>query len=108
MTTADRPAELTRVERFLGHLDSLTDGAEPVFTPVAATKAGLPRVMVMGYRGLPQPGMCTAVTYGVSLAAHEEWQIGKPELTITVASDDESWGLAVGVLAEQLRGECPR
>jgi hypothetical protein len=79
MTTADRPAaEQTRVERFLGHLDALTGGAEPVFIPVPSTKAGLPGVTVMAYRELPDPAMFTAVTYGVSLASHEEWQLGKP------------------------------
>lgn len=109
MTTANGAAGGggTRVERFLAHLDALTGGTEPRFVPVASTKAGLPGVTVMQWRGLPEPGMSTAVTYGVSLASHEEWRLGKPELSISVASDDEAWGLAVGVLAEQLRASCP-
>jgi hypothetical protein len=109
MTTADSApgSGRTRVERFLAHLDGLTGGTEPRFLPVASTTVGLPGLTVMGYLGLPEPGMFTAVTYGVSLVSHEEWRLGKPELTITVASDDEAWGLAVGVLAEQLRGSCP-
>jgi hypothetical protein len=51
--------------------------------------------------------MLTAVTYGVSLAHHDEWRLGKPELTMTVASSDDRWGQAVGFIAEQLRGTCP-
>lgn len=95
------------MERFLAHLDGLSGGAEPRFLPVTSTKPGLPRVMVMHYAGLPEPDMSTAVTYGLSLADHPEWHAGRPELTITVASEDDHWGLAVGFLAEQLRGDCP-
>ena len=98
---------MTSAERFLAHLDGLSGGAESRFLPVTSTKPGLPRVMVMQYQGLPESGMSTSVTYGLSLADHPEWQAGRPELTITVASEDDSWGLAVGFLAEQLRGNCP-
>jgi hypothetical protein len=41
------------------------------------------------------------------LAPHEEWHLDKPGLTISVASDDGSRGLAVDVLVEKLGGVCP-
>ena len=51
--------------------------------------------------------MLLGLTYGLSLAEHELWQHGKPELCIGVRSADRRWVLAVAHLAEQLRGDCP-
>ncbi len=47
------------------------------------------------------------MTYGLSLAHHESWRQGRPELSICVRSEDPSWGMAVGYFAEQLAGDCP-
>lgn len=97
----------TRVERFLAHLDALSGGVEPEFWPVEPTKPGLKGVTVISYRGLPEAGMFLGFTYGLSLADHDLWQHGKPELCICVQSDDPLWVLAVATLAEHLRGTCP-
>ena len=50
--------------------------------------------------------MLTAFTYGLSLAQHPDWRLGKPELAISVRSLDFAWAHALGGLAETLRGEC--
>lgn len=97
----------TRAELYLAHLDRLTDSIEPDFQPVDSTHPGLPRVMSIIYRDLPGPGLLTGLTYGLSLAEHSEWPHGKPELCISVQSEDISWPLAVAYLAEHLRGEAP-
>ena len=97
----------TRVERYLAHLDRVSGGLEPRFTRVASTKPGLHGVTVISYEGVPEAGMLTAITYGLSLAEHPEWTHGKPELAISVRSPDLEWGHAVGHLAEVLRGSCP-
>jgi hypothetical protein len=98
---------VTRVERYLAHLDGLAGGAEPEFFPVDSTHDGLAKVVAIVYRDLPEPGMLTALTYGLSLADHPTWRLGKPELCISVTSADVAWGLATAFLAERLRGECP-
>ena len=97
----------SRAERFLAHLDRVSGGLEPRFTRVSSTKPGLHGVTVMAYEGVPESGMLTAITYGLSLAEHPEWRAGKPELAIAVRSADLAWGHVIGHLAETLRGECP-
>ncbi len=97
----------TRVERYLAHLDRVSDGVEPRFTRVASTHPGLAGVTVMSYEGVPEPGMLTAITYGLSLAEHPEWRFGKAELAIAVSSLDLAWGFVIGHLAETMRGDCP-
>jgi len=106
----DLPAQATpptRVERFLGHLDSLSGGLEPEFFPTDSTTAGLKGVTAITYQDLPEPGMLTAVTYGLSLASHPEWVLGRPELCISVRSQDIAWARATAFIAEQMRGDCP-
>jgi hypothetical protein len=97
----------SRFERFMAHLDAVSGGLEPAFHPIESTHDGLPPVHVIVYRDVPEPGTLTAITYGVSLADHAEWRLGKPELCLAIDSDDEAWALAAGHLAEQLRGTAP-
>lgn len=51
--------------------------------------------------------MLLGLTYGLSLAEHDLWRHGKPELCICVQSADLRWVLAIAHLAETLRGDCP-
>ena len=97
----------TRVERYLHRLDALSGGVEPQFHPVASTSPGHPGVTAIVYRDLPEPGLLCGLTYGLSLAASEEWRHGRPELSVCVRSDDHVWALAIAHLAEQLRHDCP-
>lgn len=97
----------SRAERFLARLDDLAGGVEPEFLPVTSTHRGLPQVTVMSYTDLPEPGMLTAITYGLSLAWHPEWTAARPELCLSVEATDELWARAVGHIAETLRGVCP-
>ena len=97
----------SRAERYLAHLDRVSGGLEPRFTRVASTRPGLHGVTVISYEGVPEPGMLTALTYGVSLATHPEWRLGKPELALSVRSLDPAWGYVLGHVAETLRCECP-
>ena len=95
-----------RAERFLAHLARVSGGLEPRLTRIASTRPGLAGVTVISYDGVPEPGMLTAFTYGLSLAEHPGWRLGKPELAISVRSLDPAWVHAVGGLAETLRGDC--
>jgi hypothetical protein len=97
----------TRIERFLAHLDALTGNSEPEFWPIESTKPQMKGLTAITYPDLPEPGFLTAVTYGLSLAKHELWRHGKPELCISVRSTDKRWARAAAFIAEQLPGECP-
>ena len=97
----------TRVERFLDHLDGLSGGLEPEFWRVDSRDPGHQSVTAIGYHNVPEPGLLTGITYGLSLTKREEWTHGRPELSICVRSDDPAWVLAVAHLADGLRHECP-
>lgn len=96
----------SRAERYLAYLDTLTDGAEPRLQPIPAGRPGLEDVITVIYRDHPEPRYLTGMTYGLSLADHRDWHGIKPELCVSVRSDDPIWALAVGYLAERLRGTC--
>jgi Suppressor of fused protein (SUFU) len=96
------------VDRYSNHLDMLAAGQErSIFMPIGSTTPGLPPVASIVYRDLPEPGMLTSFTYGLSLASHPNWVYGRPELCISVNSDDLRWATAMALLAERMRGDCP-
>lgn len=68
---------------------------------------GGPNVTSIVYRDLPEAGLLTSLTYGLSVADHPEWTLGRPELCISVRSDDRRWGMAIAYLASALAGRCP-
>jgi hypothetical protein len=98
---------VSRVERFLAHLDRLSGGVEPAFTPFRSDKPGQDQITVMTYTDHPSPGYLVGHTYGLSLADHPAWRNGSRELSIRVRSTDRLWTMAAGHLAETLRGRCP-
>jgi hypothetical protein len=99
--------ERTRVERFLAHLDALSGGVEPQFWPMESSHPGHKGLTAIGYRDLPEKGLLTGITYGLSLARQDEWRLGRPELSVCVRSQDPKWALSIAYLAESLRHDCP-
>ncbi|HYD51455.1 MAG TPA: suppressor of fused domain protein [Gemmatimonadaceae bacterium] len=91
----------------MAHLDRLSGGVEPRFFPVDQPAGTSPKITSIVYRDLPEPGMLTGLTYGLSLAHHREWKLGRPELCISVRSDDERWAFAIAQLANALIHDCP-
>ena len=100
----------SRAERYLDRIVELAGGREPdrVY-PIESTRPDvhLPPVAAFSFPDLPEPGLLTGFTYGLSLARHPDWTLGRPELAITVESDDAGWPIAIAIMAERLRGECP-
>lgn len=94
------------IERYMEHLDRIFQ-TEPEFISHKSTVPDLKGVTSIIYRDIPEKGMITALTYGLSLAVHPDWKLGRPELIISVDSDDISWGEVVGYVANKLRGDCP-
>lgn len=95
----------TPIEKYLSHLDNIFQ-IEPEFFG-GDKKGDHPGVTSIVYSELPESGMITGLTYGLSLVEHPDWKLGRPELLISVESTDKSWAQAAGFIAEQLRGDCP-
>ncbi len=96
-----------RAERFLDRVIQLSGGIEPVMYRVDSTHPGQGPITAMVLHELPEPGMLTGVTYGLSLSEHPDWILGKPELTISVRSTDIAWALCIAIFAEEHRGKAP-
>jgi hypothetical protein len=96
---------LTPIEEYLAALDELTGGVEPKNVLITEDHER-PPLWVFIYRDLLEPKSITAFTYGLSDEDHSHWVKGKPELVISVHSQDERWAVAMGFVAKKLRGEC--
>ena len=97
----------SRAEAFLIHLSAVSGGREPRLLKVDSTRPEVDPVYVVTFDDVPEPGMTTGITYGVSLVDHPLWQGARPELCLTVQSTDDAWMWALGQIAEKLRGDCP-
>ncbi|WP_236059841.1 suppressor of fused domain protein [Chitinophaga rhizophila] len=93
-------------ERYLDHLDQIFQ-VEPEFYNEVSQIPGLPAVTAIVYKDIPKKGYTTAFTYGLSLATHPEWKLGRPELCVCVASDESAWAHVGAYIANKLRGDCP-
>jgi hypothetical protein len=96
---------LSSIELFLNRLDGLVCG-QPEYYLVTPRDVRPPLWSII-YRDFPMDGGITAFTYGLSSVDHPDWQAGKPELVLSVASGSLDWGLAIGHLALSMRGEHP-
>ncbi|MBX2895975.1 MAG: hypothetical protein KF763_11065 [Cyclobacteriaceae bacterium] len=96
----------TPAEKYLEHLDKIFQ-QEPTLYKNDSLIDGLPGVTTIVYKDIPEKGFITALTYGLSLVKHPDWKLGRPELCISVNSPNLEWGLVVGHLANNLRGDCP-
>ena len=52
---------------------------------------GKARMLVYYFADFPTKGMLTAVTGGLSNASHPSWVHGKPELMISLQTEDHGW-----------------
>ena len=95
----------TPVEMYLDHLNRIFK-QEPEFFTNESTIPGLPGVTGIVYKDVPEKGFVTGLTYGLSLVQHPKWKFGRPELCITVKSEDFNWGKVAAFLANKFRGDC--
>lgn len=96
----------TPVEKFIDHLDRIFQ-TEPEYFREKSEREGIAGVTSIIYKDIPEKGMITGITYGLSLGKHPDWKFGRPELIISVDSKDTSWAQVAGYLANRLRGNCP-
>lgn len=69
------------------------------------TEDGRSAVFVFFYEDLPEEGTLTAVTLGLSEAAHPEWVNGRPELILSLDTQNRDWGLSAAHFAAHYRGQ---
>lgn len=98
--------QVTPVDLYLDHLNKIFQ-QEPLFFKNESEIEGLPGVTSIVYKDIPEPGFITGLTYGLSLVNHPAWKFSRPELCITVNSNDIIWGQVAGYVANRLRGSCP-
>jgi hypothetical protein len=70
-------------------------------------KDGQTPLYILFYENMPEKGMLTAVTCGLSDVKHEKWIYGRPELIISLESSSKAWGLTLGYFAAQFRSKLP-
>ncbi|GAA4166592.1 hypothetical protein GCM10022217_40620 [Chryseobacterium ginsenosidimutans] len=95
---------MTPIEKYIEHLDNIFQ-QEPLFYNNESLIDGVKGVTSIVYRDIPEKGFITAITYGLSLIEHPEWKLGRPELCISVESENLDWGIVAGFIANQLRGK---
>lgn len=89
-------------ETLLNHFDQLA-GREPKFVKVS-DEGFQPAIFVAIYRGYPTANAITGFTVGLS--HFQSTGGGYKELVISMSDSDDSWALACGYLAYQLRDRC--
>ena len=93
-------------ENYLNHLDRIFQ-KEAEFYKEDSLIPETVGVSSIVYKDIPEEGMLTAFTYGLSAVKHPDWKAGRAELMIAVESQDKSWAVAIAQLANKLRGDCP-
>ena len=93
----------SNAEIFIEHLHSVF-GAEDAIHKADASDGGAP-VSVFVYKDIPEKGMITGVTYGLSLYPFSAWKFSRPEMIVAVESLDMAWPCAAATFAALFRGK---
>jgi hypothetical protein len=93
----------SNAELFIAHLESLF-GAEDAIHSADAPDGG-PPVSVFVYKNVPDQGMITGVTYGLSVFPLPAWKASRPEMIVSVESLDVGWPCAAATFASSFRGQ---
>lgn len=83
-----------RIEQYFQRVELLTGGGGQLVD--LDTEDSDEAVSIIEYRNIPEPGDFTTFSFGVSDAHHPEWIETRPELLISVQSDDSAWGFCMG------------
>ena len=90
-------------KRYLDYLESIFE-VEPLLFMNNSKVPDLPGVASLVFKDIPEPGYVTGFSYGLSLYNNHNWIKGRPELCITVKSEDIMWGRVAGIIANEYRG----
>jgi hypothetical protein len=93
----------SNAELFIAHLESIFGQEDAIHK--ADAKDGGPPVSVFVYKNVPEEGMITGVTYGLSLCTLPAWKLARPEMIVSVQSQDIGWPCAAATFVATFRGE---
>lgn len=92
-------------ELFLAHLENIFGEVELI--KKHECPQGGPPVSVLIYREIPDEGMVTGVTYGLSCHAQPDWKFSRPEMILSVESYDVMWAWTAAYFCAEFRGLKP-
>lgn len=72
---------------------------------IESLNPNLPAIYVFIFKDYPDKNLRTFVTYGLSEVTHPKWHFGRPEVILSVESDDEIWGRGLTAIVNRFRGE---
>jgi hypothetical protein len=90
-------------EIFLNHIENIFGEAQ-VIKKHECPRGGVP-VSVFIYRDIPEKGMLTGVTYGLSCYPYPDWKLGRPEMILSIESTDIMWTWAAAYFCATFRGK---
>jgi len=90
-------------EIFARHLEEIF-GPEEVIRKHDCPRGGL-AVTVFTYRDIPEAGMITGVTYGLSVYPYPDWKVNRPEMIISIETEDAMWAWIAAYFCAEFRGE---
>ena len=90
-------------EIFLRHIEEIF-GTADLIKKHDSPRGGIP-VSVFICRDIPEKGMVTGITYGLSQYPHPDWKMSRPEMIISVESEDVMWGWVAAYFCAEFRGE---
>ena len=93
------------IDDYLEHVDALTL-REAKFARASPPEDDWPISVIM-YPPDSVDDSYVSFTAGLSVGTHESWKFGRPELCISMKSQDQGWGWSIGDIAQKLKGNCP-
>lgn len=90
-------------EEYINQLESRFGKVNEI-RKIASEDPTKPEIAVFYFYDLPE-GLLTAITYGLSNADMKEWKHAKPELIVTLDTEDINWGLSAGYFASAFFNE---
>jgi hypothetical protein len=98
------PSGGSSIEQYISHLEDLC-GREGRYEPVTEDDER-PPLYFLHFADVLRPGSSLSFTYGLSSVAKKEWTGGRPELVLSLDTDDITWGLTLARFALHLRDRC--
>jgi hypothetical protein len=90
-------------EIFIDHLRAIF-GEESAIHKADAEDGRAP-ISVFIYKNIPDVGMITGITFGLSIYPYPDWKFARPEIIVAVKSLDIGWPCAAATFAATYRGK---
>lgn len=90
--------------QFTEHLKGLFK-SEGIVKEMPSKRPDLGPIYAFIFKDYPEKGMMSIVSYGLSEVSHPRWHFGRPELILSLDSQDESWADSLMHIVNEFRGE---